>query len=98
MTFPLKPNVSLSNLKVAEKLQLTVSLNANVMPPIVCDTGTLLKERCDNKVFSIRMDLFVSLYSVKDTKNESANSIFLTLRAKGLVKNYSNWVSIWDNS
>ena len=41
IVFPLKPNVSLSNLTVAEKIQLTVSLNANVMPPNVCDTGTL---------------------------------------------------------
>ena len=32
------------------------------------------------------MDLFLSLHSVKDTENESANSISLTLRAKGLVK------------
>ena len=38
------------------------------------------------KVFSIRMGLFLSLYSVKDTENESANSVSLTLRAKGLVK------------
>ena len=44
MTFPLKPNVSLSNLRVAEKIQLTVSLNANAIPPNVCDTCTLLKE------------------------------------------------------
>ena len=44
MTFPLKPNVSLSNLRVAEKIPVPVSLNANVMPPNVCDTGTLLKE------------------------------------------------------
>ena len=32
------------------------------------------------------MDLFLSLYSFKDTENESANSVSLTLRAKGLVK------------
>ena len=38
------------------------------------------------KVFSIRMGLFLSLYSVKDTENESANSVSRTLRAKGLVK------------
>ena len=44
MTFPLKPNVSLSNLTVAEKIQHTASLNADVMPPNVCDIGTLLKE------------------------------------------------------
>jgi len=44
MTFSLKPNVPLSNLRVAEKIQVTVSLNANVMPPNVCDTSTLLKE------------------------------------------------------
>ena len=44
MTFPLKPNVSLSNLRVAEKIPVPVSLNANVMPPNVGDTGTLLKE------------------------------------------------------
>jgi len=34
--------------------------------------------------FSIKMRLFISLHSVKDTENESAN--FVTLRAKGLVK------------
>ena len=44
MTFPLKPNISLSNLTVAEKITVTVSLNANAIPPNVCDTGTLLKE------------------------------------------------------
>ena len=32
------------------------------------------------------MGLFLSLHSVKDTENESANSVSLTLRAKGLVK------------
>ena len=84
MTFPLKPNVSLSNLIVAEKLYHTVLLNANVRPP--SDTSTLLKEWCDNKVFSIKMSLFLSLHSFKDTKNESANSVSPTLRAIGLVK------------
>ena len=44
MTFPLKPNVSLSNLRLAEKIPVPVSLNANVMPPNEGDTGTLLKE------------------------------------------------------
>ena len=83
MTFPLK-TVSLSNLTVAENIQHTISLNANVMPPNVCDTGALLKELCDNKVSSIKMGLFLSLHSVKDTENESANSVSLTLRAKGL--------------
>ena len=34
--------------------------------------------------FSIKMRLFLSLHSVKDTENESAN--FVSLRAKGLVK------------
>ena len=70
MTFPLK-TVSLSNLTVAENIQHTVSLNADVMPPNVCYTGALLKELCDNKVFSIKMGLFLSLHSVKDTENES---------------------------
>ena len=32
------------------------------------------------------MGLFLSLHYVKDTENESANSVSLTLRAKGLVK------------
>ena len=36
--------------------------------------------------FCIKMILFLSLHSVKDTENESANSVYLTLRAKGLVK------------
>ena len=36
--------------------------------------------------FCIKMRLFLSLHSVKDTENESANSVYLTLRAKGLVK------------
>ena len=35
----LKPTVT-----VAEKIQGTVSLNANAILPNVCDTGTLLKE------------------------------------------------------
>jgi len=82
MTFSLKPNVPLSNLRVAEKIQVTVSLNANVMPPNVCDTSTLLKEWRHNKVFSIKMGLLHSLHSV----TESANSVSLTLRPKGLVK------------
>ena len=43
----------------------------------------LLKE-CDNKVFSIKMDLFLSLHSVEDTENEPAN--FVTFGAKDLVK------------
>ena len=47
MTFPLKPNVSLSNLTVAERIQSTVSLSASVMPSNVCDTGALLKEQDD---------------------------------------------------
>ena len=32
------------------------------------------------------MGLFLSLHSVKDAENESANSVSLTLRAKGLVE------------
>ena len=32
------------------------------------------------------MDLFLSLHSVTDTENELANSVSLTLRAKGLVE------------
>ena len=44
MTFPLKPNISLSNLTVAEKIWLTVFLNAIVMPPNISEHGTLLKE------------------------------------------------------
>ena len=38
------------------------------------------------KFFSIKMGLFVLLHSVKETENESANSVSLTLRAKVLVK------------
>jgi len=52
------------------KIQLTLSLIANVRPPNVCDTGTLLKEGCDNKDFSIKIGLFLSLHSVKDTDND----------------------------
>ena len=33
--------------------------------------GTLLKECCGNKVFSVKMGLFLSLHSFKDTENES---------------------------
>ena len=33
MTFPLKPNIFLSNLIVAERMQHTVSLNVHAMPP-----------------------------------------------------------------
>ena len=32
------------------------------------------------------MGLFLSLHSVKDAENELANSVSLTLRAKGLVE------------
>ena len=89
MTFPLKTNISPSNLTLAEKLQLTVSLNTNVIPQNVCNTGTLFKELYYNKVFSIKMGLFLSLHSFKYTENESANSVSLALRAKGLVKIWS---------
>ena len=70
---------------VLEKIH-TVSLNANLILLNVRDTGTLLKEWCDNQVFSIKMDLFLLLHSVTDTENEPANSVSLTLRAKGLVE------------
>ena len=87
MTFRLKPNISLSNLIVAENLWHTASLNANVRPPNVCDTGTLLKEWCDNQVFSVKMGLFLPLHSFNDTENESADSVSLSnLIAKGPVK------------
>ena len=60
MTFPRKPNISLSNLTVAEKIWLTVFLNAIVMPPNISEHGTLLKEWRDNNVSSIQMGLFLS--------------------------------------
>ena len=54
-----------------QKIQHTVSLNINVMPPNVCDISTSLKEWSDNKVFSIKMGLSLSLHSIKDTENVS---------------------------
>ena len=67
----MKQFISLSNLTVAKKLQHTVSLNVNVMPSNVCDISTSLKEWSDNKVFSIKMGLSLSLHSIKDTENVS---------------------------
>ena len=51
----------------------------------------------DNNVFSINMGLCLSIRPVKDTENESANFISLTLIAKGMIAN-SNWVFFRDNS
>ena len=81
--FVFKVRFSLSNLTVAKKIQHTVPLNINVIPPNVCDISSSLKEWSDNKAFSMKMGLYLSLYSVKNTENDSVS---LTLIAKVIVE------------
>ena len=88
MTFPLKPGLTLSNLTVAKKLQSTVFLWKCWCHASKCvgDTSTPLKEWSEGKVFSVKVGLYLSLHSVKDTENESIYYASHTLIAKGIQK------------